>query len=170
MALAGGLAAFAFRGHFARRSACLCLAIAAAGFALIAETTRERAAPMLERRLGPVAVTGRVIDIDTMERGWRIIIAPDALPGLDPAQQPRKLRIHITAASDLLSPGDRTSLKAMLYPIPARRCLVPTICSASSISRRSAGSATAMAARGGWPRMKGRVAVGGKGCWRCAPR
>jgi competence protein ComEC len=55
MALAGGLAAFAFRGHFARRSACLCLAIAAAGFALIAETTRERAAPMLERRLGPAS-------------------------------------------------------------------------------------------------------------------
>ncbi|HXO01900.1 MAG TPA: ComEC/Rec2 family competence protein, partial [Stellaceae bacterium] len=97
-----------------------CLMFAAAGFALIAETARERAAPMLDRRLGPVAITGRVVDIDTMERGWRIIIAPDALPGLDPAQQPRRLRIHITAASDLLSPGDRVSLKAMLYPVPGQ--------------------------------------------------
>jgi competence protein ComEC len=34
--------------------------------------------------------------------------------------QPRRLRIHITAASDLLSPGDRTSLKAMLYPVPGQ--------------------------------------------------
>ena len=98
----------------------MCLAIAAAGFALIAETARERAAPMLDRRLGPVALTGRVIDIDTMERGWRIVVVPDALPGLDPALQPRRLRIHITAASDLLSPGDRTSLKAMLYPVPGQ--------------------------------------------------
>jgi competence protein ComEC len=120
IALAGGLAAFALRGHRAWRSGFFCLAIAAVCFALIAETTRERAAPMLERRLGPVALTGRVIDIDTMERGWRIILAPEALPGLDPPQQPRRLRIHITAASDLLSPGDRTSLKAMLYPIPGQ--------------------------------------------------
>jgi competence protein ComEC len=120
MALIAGSAALTLRGHLAWRSGFFCLAIAAAGFALIAGTTRERAAPMLERRLGPVALTGRVIDIDTMERGWRIIIAPDALPGLDPVQQPRKLRIHITAASDLLSPGDRTSLKAMLYPVPGQ--------------------------------------------------
>ena len=48
------------------RAAPLCLMFAAAGFALIAETARERAAPMLDRRLGPVAITGRVIDIDTM--------------------------------------------------------------------------------------------------------
>src|SRR4029077_18860147 len=68
----------------------------------------------------PVAITGSVMDIDTLDRGWRIIIAPDALPGLSPAQQPRFLRIHITAASDLLSPGDRVSLKAMLYPVPGQ--------------------------------------------------
>ena len=75
---------------------------------------------MLDRRLGPVSFTGRVIDIDTLDRGWRIIVAPDTLPGLDPAQQPHRLRIHITAASDLLSPGDRVSLKAMLYPVPGQ--------------------------------------------------
>jgi competence protein ComEC len=120
IALAGALAALALRRHLVWRSGFFCVAIAVAGFALIAGTTYERAAPMLERRLGPVAVTGRVIDIDTMERGWRIIVAPDALPGLDPGQQPRKLRIHITAASDLLSPGDRTSLKAILYPVPGQ--------------------------------------------------
>src|SRR5580704_8046704 len=97
------------------RGAAVSLAFAAAGFALITETTRERAAPMLDRRLGPVAITGGIVDIDTLDRGWRIVVAPDSLPGLDPAQQPRFLRIHITAASDLLSPGDRTSLRGMLY-------------------------------------------------------
>jgi competence protein ComEC len=112
--------AIAFRRRPVWRSAAICLALGAAGFALIAETAGERAAPMLERRVGPIALTARVIDIDTMERGWRIVVAPDPLPGLDPAQQPRRLRIHITAASDLLSPGDRTSLKAMLYPVPGQ--------------------------------------------------
>lgn len=117
---AAAVAALVLRRHPAWRSAALCVAVAAAGLALISETARERAAPMLERRLGPVAFSGRVIDIDTLERGWRIIVEPDAMPGLDPAQQPRRLRIHITAASDLLSPGDRVNLKAMLYPVPGQ--------------------------------------------------
>ena len=112
--------AFLLRRRPIWRGAAVSLAFAAAGFALITETARERAAPMLGHRLGPVAITGNVVDIDTLDRGWRIIVAPDAVPGLGPAQQPRLLRIHITAASDLLSPGDRVSLKAMLYPVPGQ--------------------------------------------------
>ncbi|MBV8777684.1 MAG: ComEC/Rec2 family competence protein, partial [Alphaproteobacteria bacterium] len=120
VALAGCLAAAALRRRRFWRSALLCLSLVPAGFVLIAATARERAAPMLERRLGPVALTGRITDIDAMERGWRIVMAPDAIAGLDPAQQPRRLRIHIGAGSDLLSPGDRTSLKTMLYPVPGQ--------------------------------------------------
>ena len=52
----------------------------AAGFALMRETAWERDAPMLQRHLGPIAVTGRVGDIDLMEKGWRIIIEADPLP------------------------------------------------------------------------------------------
>src|SRR5579862_1698095 len=120
VAVAAGAAAWVVRRRPLWRNAALCLAIGATGLALITATARERAAPMLHRRVGPVSFTGHVIDIDTLERGWRIIVAPDAVPGLDPAQQPHRLRIHITAASDLLSPGDRVSLKAMLYPVPGQ--------------------------------------------------
>jgi competence protein ComEC len=118
--LAGTAGAILLRRMPAWRSVAICLAFFAAGFALIAETTRERAAPMLDHRVGPIAITGSVVDIDTLDRGWRIVVAPDTLPNLDPAQQPRLVRIHITAASDLLSPGDRTSFKAMLYPVPGQ--------------------------------------------------
>ncbi len=118
--LAAAVAALFLRRWPSWRIAALCLAVGAAGFGLIAETARERAAPMLDHRLGPIAMTGRVLDIDTMDRGWRIIVAPDPLLGVDPSQQPRRLRIHITAASDLLSPGDRVALKAMLYPVPGQ--------------------------------------------------
>src|ERR1700722_6098568 len=102
------------------RSAALCVALAAGGFALVAAATSERAAPMLDHRIGAVGLTGRVIDIDTLDRGWRIVMAPDTVPGLDPGRQPRRLRIHVSAASDLLSPGDRVQLKASLYPVPAQ--------------------------------------------------
>jgi competence protein ComEC len=118
--LAAIAAAIVARRRPVWRGAAISLALTAAGFALIGETTRERAAPMLDRRLGPVAITGNVVDIDTLDRGWRIIVAPDPLPGLDPARQPHLIRIHITEASDLLSPGDRTSFKAMLYPVPGQ--------------------------------------------------
>jgi competence protein ComEC len=113
-------ALFALRRHPAWYEAALALTVLAAGFALMCETAWEREAPMLQRRLGPVVLTGRVVDIDLAERGWRIVIASDPLPGLDTAGQPRRLRLHIPQISDELNPGDRVSLKAMLYPVPAQ--------------------------------------------------
>jgi competence protein ComEC len=119
-AVAGAAAAWALRIYPAWREAMLAIAALAAGFALMRETAWERAAPMVQRHLGPIAVTGRVADIDLLEKGWRIIIEADPLPGLDTADQPRRLRLHIPPSSDELNPGDRVSLKAMLYPVPAQ--------------------------------------------------
>jgi competence protein ComEC len=90
----------------------------AAGFALMGETAWERQAPMLQRHLGPVTLTARVVDIDLAQKGWRIVVKPDPLAGLDPAGQPRRVRLHIPPTSDELNPGDRVRLKAMLYPVP----------------------------------------------------
>ena len=120
VAIAGIGAALVLRRHPACYEAALALTALAAGFALMRETAWERGAPMLQRHLGPVAVTGRVVDIDLAEKGWRIVIAPDPLPGLADGDQPRRLRLHIPQKSDELNPGDRVSLKAMLYPVPAQ--------------------------------------------------
>ncbi len=119
-AVAGAGMAWALRRYPTWREAMLAFTALAAGFALMRETAWERNTPMLQRHLGPIAVTGRVVDIDLMEKGWRIIVEPDPLPGLDPADQPRRLRVHIPSSSDELNPGDRVSLKAMLYPVPAQ--------------------------------------------------
>ncbi len=119
-AIAGIGLVFALRRHSVWCEAALVFTAAAAGFALMLETAWERQAPMLQRHLGPIAVTGRVVDIDLMEKGWRIIIDADPLPGLDASDQPRRLRVHIPGTSDELNPGDRVSLKAMLYPVPAQ--------------------------------------------------
>ena len=117
--LALGLA-FALHRRPLACEAALGLALFCAGFALIGETTWERQAPMLQRRLGPVALTGRVVDIDSLDRGWRVIVAPDPLPGLGPDQQPRRVRVHIAPSSDLLAPGDRVAMRAKLYPVPGQ--------------------------------------------------
>jgi competence protein ComEC len=124
----GGVGAFAAAGLAAAlhrrpawREAAIALAFVAAGFAAIQHSGIADGTPMLQRRLGPVALSGTVVDIDAVERGWRIIVTPDRLPGLAANEgQPRRLRLHIAAASDPLLPGDRVAVRAMLYPVPAQ--------------------------------------------------
>ncbi|HEX3954329.1 MAG TPA: ComEC/Rec2 family competence protein [Stellaceae bacterium] len=100
------------------RSAGIALAFAAAGFAVMQQARVEHGTPMLERRIGAAAITGTVVDIDALDRGWRIVVAPDPIPGLAASELPRRLRIHIPETSDRLEPGDRVGFKAKLYPVP----------------------------------------------------
>jgi competence protein ComEC len=123
-AIVVAVAALALAALLRRRAgwceAALALAAFAAGLALMRETAREREAPALQRQLGPVTLTGRIADIDLVEKGWRIPVDPASLPGLDPGDSPRRVRVRIPPTSDELAPGDRVSLKAMLYPPPAQ--------------------------------------------------
>jgi competence protein ComEC len=96
------------------------LAFAAAGFALVQFAAWQEGTPMLERRLGSIALTGRIIDIDQLDRGWRVVIVPDKLPGLATEEQPRRVRVRIPPTSDAMQPGDRISMRARLYPPPAQ--------------------------------------------------
>ena len=116
--IAGAGLSFALRRYPAWCEAALALTVFTAGFALMCETARERQAPMLQRHLGPVTVTGRVVDIDLAEKGWRVVVEPDPFAGLAPGDQPHRLRLHIPQTSDELNPGDHVRLKAMLYPVP----------------------------------------------------
>src|SRR5579872_2639644 len=102
------------------RAGALALAFAAAGFAVMQEVRWERGGPMLDRRLGSVALSGRVLDVDALDRGWRVVMAPDAIAGLDAAGTPRRVRVHIAAGSDPVVPGDGIAMKARLYPVPAQ--------------------------------------------------
>ena len=71
--IAGVVSAFALRRRQAWWEAVLAFTVfSAAGFALIREAASQREATMLQRRLGPVMVTGRVIDLDLLDKGWRL--------------------------------------------------------------------------------------------------
>lgn len=117
---AAGVLAVALRRRPAWRGTAIALAVLAAGFAWMEARAWQVGAPMLERRLGPVVVSGRVVDIDALDRGWRLILAPDRLPGLAPERTPRLLRLHIPPSSDALVPGERARMKAMLFPVPGQ--------------------------------------------------
>jgi competence protein ComEC len=116
--LLGAATAGWLRGRPGWREGAVALAFFAAGFAMIQHARVADGTPMLARRLGPLSLTGTVVDIDAAERGWRLIVAPDPMPGLFASEQPHLVRIHITPSSDQLSPGDRVAMKALLYPVP----------------------------------------------------
>src|SRR4051794_16129343 len=118
--LASVAVAVALRRVATVRTMALLLVLPAAGFALIQFAAWRHGTPMLDHRLGSVALTGLVIEIDQVERGWRAIIAPDALPGLMPEEQPRRVRVRIPPTSDLIQPGERIRMRARLYPAPAQ--------------------------------------------------
>jgi hypothetical protein len=65
-AVAAGAAAALLRRHPFWRGAALAFAVAAAGFAWMQMRAAEVGGPVLARRLGPIVITGRVVDID----GW----------------------------------------------------------------------------------------------------
>ena len=117
--LAGAALAAMLRRRPGWREATLALAFFAAGFAAIQHASVADGTAMLQRRLGPLRLTGTVVDIDAAERGWRLIVRPDPLPGLVAGEQPHLVRLHIAPSSDRLIPGDRVRMKAMLYPVPA---------------------------------------------------
>jgi competence protein ComEC len=122
MGLLAALLAAALAGPLRRRpgwrDAAVALAFLAAGFAVMQEARREDGTAMLQRRIGAARLTGTVVDVDAAERGWRVVVAPDRLPGIAADETPRLVRIHIPPASDRLVPGDRLSARVRLYPVP----------------------------------------------------
>jgi competence protein ComEC len=91
----------------------------ALGFAAAQFETWFVAAPVLERRLGPVEVTGRLISVDPMPEGARLVVAPDRVGDLDAQHLPARVRVRLRRGDAGVAPGDWVTARAMLMPPPA---------------------------------------------------
>ena len=116
-----GLAALA--GLLVRRRpglmfAALALAVVAAGFAGAQLRSALVAAPVLEKRLGPVGVSGQVVKVERRTRGWRLTLRQPRIQALDPARTPEKIRVTVFADIGQIRPGDWVRLRAVLRPPP----------------------------------------------------
>ncbi len=121
---AAAIACAALLALLVRRHAALLLPaiaglIAALGFADAQLQTWLVAAPVLEHQLGPVRVEGRIVELDPLPEGYRIVVAPRSVERLDAARLPLRLRIKVTRGGDDLLPGEFVALRAILYPPPA---------------------------------------------------
>ncbi|MEE8245849.1 MAG: ComEC/Rec2 family competence protein [Alphaproteobacteria bacterium] len=97
-------------------------AAVALGFAATAWRSHWVAAPVLAKRLGPVVITGRVVEANVYTPGLRLVLERLDIDGLDAAETPRKVRVVVRAGSapdQPLWPGRWVRLRAVLYPPPA---------------------------------------------------
>ncbi len=82
------------------------------------------AAPVLEHRLGPAIITGRLVSVDPLPQGARLVIAPSEIldrrtGALDAQRLPARLRVRLRRGDPGVAPGDWVSLRAVLMPPPA---------------------------------------------------
>jgi competence protein ComEC len=95
------------------------LAALTLGFALAQMRAHDVAAPVVERRMGPVAVAGRVLAVEPRADGVRILLDRLSLAGFVPARTPETIRLKLDDAGGV-RPGDDVRLaRAYLSPPPA---------------------------------------------------
>ncbi|HLI20688.1 MAG TPA: ComEC/Rec2 family competence protein [Stellaceae bacterium] len=98
--------------------ACVIFTVAL-GFAAAQFEAWRVAAPVLTHRIGPIEITGRLVSVDPLPEGARLVIAPDRVGDLAPGQMPARLRVRLRNGDAGVVPGDWVSVRAMLMPPPA---------------------------------------------------
>lgn len=113
------LGAVIFRQRHGPALLTLLIFSAALGFGLAQWRSAQVAAPVVERRLGPVSVEGRVLQVEIRPEGRRVLLEKVTLPGRSPETTPARVRLRIRDGTTDLRPGDRVIVRAILQPPPA---------------------------------------------------
>lgn len=94
------------------------LGMAAAGFAAAQWRTHSVAAPVLAKRIGPTAVTGRVVEVETFPKDARVTFERVRIAGIAAADTPLKVRLRLRGDQPAIWPGDWLRARAILGPPP----------------------------------------------------
>ncbi|MBM3567951.1 MAG: ComEC/Rec2 family competence protein [Alphaproteobacteria bacterium] len=106
------------RGRSEVLALALGLAMLGGGMAIVQHRASDRAAPVLERRIGPVTVLGRVVEVQDRAEGSRLILEKLAIARLDGERMPARIRVNLRAGQADVRPGDQVRLTAFLLPPP----------------------------------------------------
>jgi len=112
----GGAATLAAVGRRAQSAVVAACAVATVALGLGAAQLRTAlvAAPMLGREIGPVTVSGRVVEVQPLPDGRRLLL--DRLRVGDLGRPPQRVRIRLIGIEPVLRPGDWVELRAELMP------------------------------------------------------
>src|SRR5262249_12969913 len=117
VALAGSaLLAWLCRRNMPAVAGAIAAAVIALGFVAAQLRTQMVAAPVLARDIGPVAVRGRVVEIEPMPHGRRLLLDQVEIPGVASGATPQRVRIQSSVDHTALRPGDRIEIRTALGP------------------------------------------------------
>ena len=121
-AIAFAIAVVIARGRPVAPIALAAILAASLGFAAAQAGTARYAAPMLDGRVGPAWVEGRVVGQSVLPQGVRVVLADLSIDRLAPERTPRQVRIRLLSGSEPLATGTRIGVRAILNP-PSRPVL-----------------------------------------------
>jgi competence protein ComEC len=90
----------------------------AAGFTAAQWRTAGVSAPVLEKRIGPTTVSGRVIGVESFTDSRRITIERPRISNLRLGLEPEKVRLKLRGNQPRISPGQWLRVRAILTPPP----------------------------------------------------
>lgn len=98
----------------------LLVGVLALGFSITKLRSDTVATPLLPATTGEVAVTGRVMAVDRASAGRSVVILkPAEIQGLPAERLPKHVRLSLPARWAGVQPGDQSTFKARLSPLPA---------------------------------------------------
>jgi competence protein ComEC len=98
--------------------AALGVGVLALGFSAAQWRTVAVQAPVLDHRLGPTNVAGRVVGVEVLPGASRVTLERLRIGRLSPARTPERLRVRLGGKQPRLIPGDWIRVRAILSPPP----------------------------------------------------
>ena len=115
----GAATAYAINRGRAGAPAMLTALALALGFAAAQLGTARVAAPMLEARIGPAWIEGRVVGQTLTPNGVRLVLEDPSVDRLAAAGTPHRIRVRLLSGSEPVATGVRIGVRAVLNP-PSR--------------------------------------------------
>ncbi|MFN3076763.1 MAG: ComEC/Rec2 family competence protein [Alphaproteobacteria bacterium] len=112
------LFSFWFRRHATVAALGWILAVMAAGFSVAQSRALSVEAPVIERRIGPVMVTGRVLSAERKGLGRRVVLDRLDIASLGGEKTPHTIRVRFSSQMPPPTVGSRIRLRAMLMSPP----------------------------------------------------
>lgn len=112
------LALLLFGRHMLWRWPLIMLLALLSGLWLASERTASMAAPVLARPSGAVWIEARVLEVEPRDAGHRLLLDDLRFGGLQEAETPKRIRITLPRDGEVLWPGERIRVRAMLLPPP----------------------------------------------------
>ncbi|MBT3917138.1 MAG: ComEC family competence protein [Rhodospirillaceae bacterium] len=117
--LAAGLTVYFRRQNFIVLCGGVVIIAIAIGFSAAQWRTLTVAHPVLQKRIGPTTISGRILQVENFENGPRITLEKIHLAFLAPYEMPQQARLKLRGNQPDFAPGQWIKVRGVLTPPPA---------------------------------------------------